>query len=481
MTTSNGLAFNHPIMIFNNADTSVKRIFFVGIKGIAMAALAVLAKEAGYTVAGSDTAEIFPSDAELAERSVHVSAGFDPDTLTAFRPDAVIFTGAHGGRDNPQVKAALSVGIPCYPHGQALGMFMSGKRSVSVAGSHGKTTTSSLISMICTKAGLDPSYAIGCGSITGLGAAGHWGQGLWFIAEADEYMTDPGHDPTPRFHWQAPEILVVTNIDYDHPDAYPDITSIKRAFSALAAKVPADGAIYYDGDDPESAFLSGNRQSVPVGFGKSNAVRIESVVFSAQETAFRLNTADRPFSIKIPGRHNVINASLAACAARQAGCPDSAIEAGLKAFAGAKRRFEKIAGNNGILFYDDYAHHPAEISATLDGARLRFPDRRLVCVFQPHTFSRTRSLLTEFSHAFRQADITVITAIYASAREKTATDITGKILSDKIAPHTRQSYYADGKEDVIRLLRRVLKTGDLVIFMGAGDIYNWEKEVTDKI
>ncbi|MBI3342632.1 UDP-N-acetylmuramate:L-alanyl-gamma-D-glutamyl-meso-diaminopimelate ligase, partial [Candidatus Gottesmanbacteria bacterium] len=210
-----------------------KRIYFVGIKGVAMAALAIWAKESGKLVAGSDVGEEFPTDEELKKAEIPVHEGFDEAHLAAFKPDLVIYTGAHGGRDNLQVQEAIKRGVASVPHGKALGMVMEGKRQISVAGSHGKTTTSAMIATILTEAKLDPSYAIGCGSIKGLGAAGHAGKGEWFVAEADEYVTDPGHDRTPRFLWQKPEVLVVTNIDYDHPDVYQDLSAVQQAFVAL--------------------------------------------------------------------------------------------------------------------------------------------------------------------------------------------------------------------------------------------------------
>src|SRR3990167_9235549 len=184
----------------------IKRIYFVGIKGVAMAALAIWAKEAGKIAAGSDVGDEFPTDEELKKAGIALHEGFEKKDLAAFQPDLVIYTGAHGGRDNLQVQEAIKLGIPVLPHGKALGMVMEGKRQISVAGSHGKTTTSAIIATILTEAGLDPSYAIGCGSIRGLGAAGHAGKGDWFVAEADEYVTDPGHDARSRFLWQKPEV-----------------------------------------------------------------------------------------------------------------------------------------------------------------------------------------------------------------------------------------------------------------------------------
>jgi len=198
--------------------TKAKNIHFVGIKGIAMASLAVWAKEAGKLITGTDIEEHFPSDEVLSKAGISVDVGFDEKHIDTHKPDLVIYTGAHGGRDNEEVIEAQKRNIPVLPHGKALGQVMEGKRQITVAGSHGKTTVTAMIAMILAKAGLDPSYAIGSGMISGLGLPGHFGRGEWFVAEGDEYVTDPGHDQTPRFLWQKPEILVITNIDLDHPD-----------------------------------------------------------------------------------------------------------------------------------------------------------------------------------------------------------------------------------------------------------------------
>src|SRR3989344_3753646 len=228
--------------------TKAKNIHFVGIKGIAMASLAVWAKEAGKIVTGTDVGEQFPSDEVLTTAGISFDVGFDPKHIDQYKPDLVVYTGAHGGRDNEEVQHAAKKGIALLPHGKALGLAMEGHRQITVAGSHGKTTVTAMIAMILAKAGLDPSYAIGSGMISGLGLPGHFGAGDWFVAEGDEYVTDPGHDATPRFLWQKPEILVVTNIDLDHPDVYPDLPAITNVFRKFAARVT--GNVIVNSDDP---------------------------------------------------------------------------------------------------------------------------------------------------------------------------------------------------------------------------------------
>ncbi len=408
-----------------------------------MAALAIWAKEAGKIVAGSDVAEEFPTDEELKKAEIAFHEGFDQADLIAFKPDLVIYTGAHGGRNNPQVVYARSHDIPSFPHGQALGLAMEGKRQISVAGSHGKTTTSAMIATILTEAGLDPSYTIGCGSIRGLGRAGHAGKGDWFIAEADEYVTDPGHDPKPRFLWQHPEILIVTNIDFDHPDVYSDLAAVQQAFVALQRK---SKLTIMSVDNPASSVLASGENVVIFGLSK------------------KMNK----LKLQVSGAHNMLNAAAAAAACERIGIAWETIKRGLERFGGTKRRFEKLGEARGALIYDDYAHHPKEIEATIAAFRDLYPKKRLIVVFQPHTYSRTKALLHDFSRALAHADIALVTDIYASARETQREEGLVQRLG---------GVYAPTKNDVSEWLEKELQTGDVVVFMGAGDIYQWARSI----
>lgn len=458
-----------------------KRIYFVGIKGIAMSALAVVAKEHGLSVSGSDLDEEFPSDQILRASGIPVEHGFDGNHILAYKPDVVVYTGAHNGRENVEVKTARQLRIPVYPHGQALGMVMKGMFQVSVAGSHGKTTTASMIATVFTHAKKDPSYAIGCGEIRGLGNPGHKGKSRYFIAEADEYVTDPKHDATPRFLWQNPDILVVTNIDFDHPDAYDNIADVQKAFVRLQQQVGKKITII-NNDDSNSSVLLGpetSNQVITYGTKPSSTYRIHTVNNRSDMTTFRLSTKGQEigiFTLHVPGMHNVYNATATIIAALSEGIPYEVIREGLMLFGGAKRRFELIREARGVHFYDDYAHHPKEITATLKAIRGWYPKDRIISIFQPHTYSRTKSLFGEFSHAFSDADCVCITEIYASARENDTLGITGEMLSREISRFHPNVHFAPTPQDVFRYILRECKPNDRVIFMGAGNIYIWAQD-----
>ncbi len=429
----------------------IKKIHFVGIKGIAMAALAVWAKEAGYSVTGSDVSDEFPSDEVLAQGGM-TALEFSPNNITSIQPDLVIYTGAHGGRENPEVVEAQTQKIDVLPHGKALGVVMEGKKQISVAGSHGKTTTTAMIANILTYAGLDPSYAIGCGEIRGLGLPGHFGKGNLFVAEADEYVTDPGHDMTPRFMWQRPDILIETNIDWDHPDVYASLADVKAAFKTL---------------EGQSKVLITHKdfQVTHVAFGQ------ERTFFSLEQNGMKLGD----FTLKVPGIHNAKNAGAAVIACMKLGVSQDKIAEGLLMFGGTKRRFELVGDIGGIRVIDDYAHHPKEIKATIAAAREWYPKRKIIVIFQPHTFSRTKALLHEFANAFGDAHEVILTDIYASARETSDLGISGKTLVEETAKNHRHVHYAPDFAAVKKLLHQKMQPSDILIFMGAGDIYGWSK------
>ena len=434
----------------------MKRIHFVGIKGVAMTALALWYKEAGNKVSGSDVAEEFPTDEILAQAKISVLP-FDEKNISRVGPDLVIYTGAHSGRENSEVAAAAVRGIPVVPHGKALGEVMNGKKQISVAGSHGKTTTSAMIACILARTGQDPSWAIGCGIVRGLGLPGHFGKGNIFVAEADEYVTDPGHDRTPRFMWQHPDILAVTNIEYDHPDAYATFGDMQAAFKALEAQ---------------------SKMTI-----KSADVQLSRVSFGDGRTFFTLSeqgTKLFDFTLKVPGRHNARNAATAALVARELGLSWEQIAEGLLAFGGTKRRFEIVGETNGVKIIDDYAHHPSEIKATLAAARDWYPESRIIAVFQPHTYSRTHALMSEFARAFEKADEVILTDIYASARETETLGISGKTLVEETAKYHRNVYFAPDYAATAKRLRATMQQSDIILFMGAGDIYGWSKRFIEK-
>lgn len=458
-----------------------KRAYLIGIKGVAMTALAVYLKEAGYSVTGSDVSEVFLTDSVLKKADIPVLDGFKKSNIDR-GIDVVVATGAHGGMTNIEAVTAGEYKIPVYMHGRYLGKLMENKTGISIAGCHGKTTTSAIIASILSHSKYKPSYLIGTAGINDLGPAGNYGKSKYFVAEADEYMTCPLTDPTPRFLWQTPHILVITNIDYDHPDAYRNLSDVKEAYMKLTKKVSANGVIItsYDDSNVRSLISRFEPECITYGFSPKADFQIENIYFGDGVSFMSIKNRGvklGEFMLRIPGRHNALNALAASIASHQLGISWEAIRKNLKNYTGCKRRFEKIGDANGINIYDDYAHHPGEIAATISSVREWFPGRKLIIIFQPHTYSRTKVLLDEFAKALSFADKALICDIYPSAREKYDPSINSAILTDRIRKYKNNAIYLKDKQKVLKYISETAVNGDIIMTMGAGDIYQWCNEL----
>ena len=469
-----------------------KHVHFIGIKGVGMTALAVLAKEAGIRVTGSDLEEKFITDTVLERAGIKWRIGFSPKNIEG-QPDLVIATGAHGGMENPEAKYAQEIGLATVMQGEAVGMFMNGEflgrqnlEGISVAGSHGKTSTAAMISVILAQDNLDPSFVIGCGGILPLGFPGHFGRGKYFVAEADEYATCPQTDKTPKFLWQNPKILVVANIEYDHPDVFADISQVKEAFLKFAQKLPNDGTLVAGKDNPNVRDLlkAVNCRVVSFGEGPKNDWRLKKFLSGEGKTRFWVEYRGKnlgDFSLSLPGKFNALNALGAIIVGLELGISPVKIKKTLAGFRGTKRRFEFIGEVGDIKLYDDYAHHPTEISETLAAAKDFFPGQKIICVFQPHTYSRTKALLADFARCFSGAWEVLILDIYSSAREKSDFGVNAKILTEEIAKHHPRVKYLGKMEKVIDYLGKNVGGGSVIFTMGAGDVFLWHKEILDAL
>ncbi|MGB9706668.1 MAG: UDP-N-acetylmuramate--L-alanine ligase [Microgenomates group bacterium] len=459
----------------------IKHVHFTGIKGVGMTALACCLQDLGIKISGSDIEEIFVTDKVLKQRKIPWKVGFSEKNLTP-KPDLVITTGAHGGLTNPEVVAATEMKIPVLTHAQALGKMMEGKEGISVCGVGGKTTTASMIATVLEKAGRKPSYAIGVGEIFPLGAPGKYSNGLEFVAEADEYANSPGTDNRPRFSFQNPKIIVVTNIEYDHPDVYRDLNHTKEVFSDFFKKIPKDGLLVACADNKNTLGVAKKFPKVlqTYGFSPQADWQITKTYFGQGQTIFRLQhrgVVIDEIKIRVPGRFNILNATAAFAVGTFLGINAQTIKKGLEEFWGTKRRFEFVGAVRGVRVYDDYAHHPTEIRQVLLAAKQWFPQERILVVFQPHTYSRTKALFSEFSRAFAGTNIVIITEIYASAREKDDLGINGKMLAEETAKHHPRVVYEPGEKGVVEFLRKETQPGDVIITMGAGSIFLWHKNI----
>lgn len=472
----------------------IKKIHFTGIKGVGMTALALCAHDLGIKVTGSDIEEHFVTDETLKKAGISWKSGFKKENIN--NPDLLVFTAAHGGEANIEVVAAEAKNIPILSHAQALGLFMNGKDGISVCGVGGKTTTSAMLVTVFDSAGFYPSYVIGAGNINFIGKPGKYDQkGRYFIAEADEYFTSP-QDLKPRFFYQNPKIAIISNVEFDHPDVYKNFNQTLKTFQTFIAKVPNDGLIVICLDNPNNRkllrLISARGRSSPggkspietYGFSPEADWRITSINQSNEKVFFKVEHRDLVINeliLSVPGRFNVRNAVAALITANFCGISVNKIKNALREFKGVKRRFEFIKEINGIRLYDDYAHHPVQIKATLKAAKEWFKNKRILVVFQPHTYTRTKALFKEFSQSFADADLTIITEIYASARERKDSRISGRMLAQEISKLQANVVYKNGRKEVAEFLQLKAKKGDIIFTLGAGDIFNWQSSIARAI
>ena len=440
------------------------RVHFIGIGGISMSGLAEILLEEGFTVSGSDMKD---SDLcrHLREAGARVTIGQAAENIED--PDVVVFTAAIHP-DNPEFAAARDRGIPMLSRAELLGELMKNYgEAINVAGTHGKTTTTSMISEILLQAGKDPTITVG-GMLPSIGGNIRVGGSDYFVAEACEY--------TNSFLSFFPTVSVILNVEADHLDFFKDIDDIRHSFREFILRLPQDerGLLVFNGDirEPEY-FLSGlGCRVLTFGHGENCDYRAEDISydeFARPSYTLMEKGQDRGrISLGVTGEHNVYNSLSAIAVARSLGMEIPEIAAALKAYKGTERRFEYKGQVRGFTIIDDYAHHPQEIEATLRTAAM-YPHKKLWVAFQPHTYSRTKALLPEFAKALSGADSVILADIYA-AREKNTVGITSADLAEKIAETGTDVHYLPDFESIRKFILDHVEEGDLLITMGAGNI-----------
>ncbi len=442
----------------------VKKVHFIGIGGASMSGLAAILHDLGYIVTGSDQNSTSVTE-RLRSMGIKVYHGHSEDHI--MDPDLVVYTIAVAG-DNPELVRARSLNIPVIDRAELLGQIMKKHTySVAVSGTHGKTTTTSMISVICLEAGLDPTIHIG-GDLNAIGGNTRLGSDKYFITEACEYCES--------FLKLHPYLAVILNIELDHADYFRDIGHVRAAFGKFASLVPPEGYLVANFDDPFIASMAETLECNVVSYGLVNkkadwtatGVEFDNMGLPSYNMVYKGQLIGH-VSLKVPGLHNVGNSLAAAAACHALGCDLESIKRGLSLFTGTNRRFQLKGVVNGIKVFDDYAHHPTEIKATLRAAR-NGNFKKIWCVFQPHTYTRTRLLLNDFSESFSDADHIFVTDIYA-AREKDLGVIHSRDLVEKLREKGKDAEYFSSFTSVAEALRKRVEPGDLVLTMGAGDVF----------
>ncbi len=440
---------------------SSARLHFVGIGGAGMSAVAQVLLHRGFQVSGCDRRESGATQ-RLRALGARVDLGHSPGHLDAV--DIVVLSRAIG-EENDEVRAARTLGLPALHRAEVLAEVMASGRGVAVVGTHGKTTTTAMLTRILTSAGLDPTALIGA-DVAEFGGNARAGTGQWVVAEVDESDGSLLH--------VAPFGAVLTSLDVtDHRDFYTSSAHLEQTFAAFLRSVPAEGFVAACVDHPGVGTLVArlNRPVATYGFDRAASVRGVLRAIDGQVTLATVLIEGRPvgeLALQVPGRHNVSNALGAIAAAQRIGVPLEDAVAALAGFRGASRRFEVRGEVSGVLVADDYAHNPVKVAAALRAAREGWPGRRVIALFQPHRYSRTQTTYADFAHAFDEADEVVVTEIYA-ADELPLPGVSARLIVDAIAMRRPVNYRATTGE-ALDLVEALARPGSLVLTLGAGDI-----------
>jgi UDP-N-acetylmuramate--alanine ligase len=447
-----------------------KKYFFIGIGGVGMSAIAIVLNKRGHRIIGSDRTQSINTKL-LAQQGMEIKVGHNADNITPDL-DAVVYTNAIS-EDNPEFVKAKELGIPVIERAVMLNEIALSKFAIGVSGTHGKTSTTSMVSKIFLKAGLDPSLAVG-GYLKEINGSGYEGNGKYFIYEACEAFGSIGH--------LKPDIALITNIDKDHLDYYKTLANIKKMFKKyICENVPPFGLVIYNRDDKNLRELVDEcklENAISIGIRHKSAdftvTDVAMDAFSSSFSIIRRGSFVGRFTLNVPGMHNIYNASLAIAAAHLNGIPNEYIALALGEFKNADRRFQLKLEMDNLTVIDDYAHHPSEIRATLNAARKLSSKRKaqLIAIFQPHLYSRTEHFYKDFAKTLAKADRVVLTDIYA-AREKNIHNISSQIIYDEVVKikGAENVIYSHNLDDVPVMIKPLLAENSVLVTLGAGDVW----------
>lgn len=456
-----------------------KRAHLIGIKGAGMAALAEILVGRGVRVSGSDTSERFFTDEGLFRRGIHPKEGFDPENIPE-GADLVVYSTAYRPETNTELASAIArknLRVMSYP--EAVGYMTAERLSILVSGTHGKTTTSALLAETLKSLDEDPLALVGS-KISAWGGNALVGNGRYFVLEADEYQD--------KFRHYTPWSAILTSVDWDHPDCFPDPLSYAETFERMVRRIPAHGFLVFSADSASVANVASCSRATKrsYGFLAESDVRIveyEPLLDGPFRQSFRLVEGERDlgtFQLRLAGRHNASNAAAVVTLLLAMKFDLDGIRRGMEHFFGTARRFEFVGERAGALVYDDYAHHPEEIRVTLRAFRELFPDRIIRAVFHPHTFSRTKALLAEFAQSFDAADHVVVLDIYGSARETKGGVSSEELVARINRYHRDKALHIPTIREAGSYLADTIQSNDLVVTLGAGDVWRVGKIVLGK-
>ncbi|HMQ01898.1 MAG TPA: UDP-N-acetylmuramate--L-alanine ligase [Candidatus Doudnabacteria bacterium] len=461
--------------------TPDSKIYFIGIGGIAMSAAAGIAKQLQYEVSGSDSRALYdPAKAVLAEEGIEFHLGYDAAHLQALSEDWLFVASAGEDETNPEVAYLRENNKQIFSLSEFLHQIFIEKLRVVVTGTHGKSTTAAILGKALAE--IDDSSFMTGAVLQDTNRNFYLGEGHYVVFEGDEYKA-LYDDPTPKFAQYQPDILMLTNLEFDHPDLFASVEEIKAELRDLISKMPNDAVIVYNADNAALASLVHEANLATVSYALDNPADFtaEELTLEGQGTKFKVQKAgDYPietYRISSYGRMNVYNSLGPIALLRTLGFSAQQVQSGLNEFLGIKRRFEYIGESKGVKIFDDYAHHPTAVRETLAAARLRFPDAKLWAVFEPHTFSRTAAVLPELAKAFDDADEVLLAEIYPAREQRTAGSITSKEVVAAVAEHQPRARLISDKQVAQQILHTETKPGDVVIIMAVGDFNTLAKQL----
>ncbi len=458
--------------------SELKKIYIIGIKGSGIVAIAQLLKDFGVEVSGSDGKEKFFTDEVLKKYQIPYREGFSSENIPD-GVDLVVYSTAYNENNNVEFQEAKKRNLPMLSYPEVLARLFNEKYGLAVCGTHGKTTTSAMLAFVLEKCGVSPSAVIGS-RVKDWGGNALSGKGEYFVIEADEFQN--------KLAMYNPTGIVLTSLDWDHPDCFPTFFEYKKVFSDFVGKIPKIGFLVVWGDSTDTLEVSKNTNGeiLTYGFGEENDFKIFNFQSILTTDGFsisnRFSVSNKEnnlgeFEIQLIGKHNALNATAVIAVCCKLGLDLEKVREALKNFSGTSRRFEYIGERNGAILIDDYGHHPEEIKATLEGAREIYPDKNIIAVFHPHSFSRTEALLQEFSQSFDSADKVLVLDIYGSARENSG-NVSSNDLVKLINKYSRdKAEYIPTISETTEYLKDKLGSNDVVIAIGAGNVF----EVVEKL
>lgn len=467
---------------------SIRKIYFVGIGGIAMSAAACVAKNSGFEVEGSDSKDVYSPAKDIIDKAgLNYRVGYNSFNIKNSKADLFIIS-AGEGPENPEVKYILEHNLPKVGFAELLYELSKENLRIVVTGTHGKSTTAGLLGSVLKSLG-DSSFITG-GVLQNIGQNFHLGKGHYFVFEGDEYK-NLFDDPTPKFHYYKPDILVLTNLEYDHPDLFKSLEDLENEFEHLIANLPQDGLLVYNADDVNLSRLVRGTEVACASYSMENEAdyKVENIEYGGEYATFEImNKLSKNISsallgqleqykIQLPGKLNVYNALAVIACLRALGFSQADIQLDLLAYKGIKRRFEVVGVKNEVTIVDDYAHHPTAIRETLEAARLKYfsptsnlppPTSKLWAVFEPHTFSRTKATLDDLVLSFDKADEVLISEIYPARENRSQAEISSQDVVQAIGLHHQHVRLVHNKQQALGILKSELKPGDIVIVMAVG-------------